>query len=188
MKKDYYTKKRIAETFKELNKTIRLQDITVSDIANAADINRSTFYYHFIDKYDLMNWIFKEDITSQFIDAKPGKWMHNTLHLLKTFKQHKEFYKQIIEIDNYLNLRKYIYDATRQATITYIDNYLKDNYINPKDKEFIVSFITSGFVETNINYLINDCNEEPEVVLQRYVNIIEPSLCIAIDNFLKKDH
>ena len=34
------------------------EKISVSDICVECGINRKSFYYHFRDKYDLVNWIF----------------------------------------------------------------------------------------------------------------------------------
>ena len=42
---------------KELMKRKSLEKITVSDIVQNCGLNRQTFYYHFQDKYDLVNWI-----------------------------------------------------------------------------------------------------------------------------------
>ena len=46
-----------AYTFKDLLKEKPFNKITVNDIANKCDINRQTFYYHFQDIRDLIEWI-----------------------------------------------------------------------------------------------------------------------------------
>ncbi len=51
------TKKAIAYTFKDLLKEKPFNKITINDIANKCDINRQTFYYHFQDIRDLIEWI-----------------------------------------------------------------------------------------------------------------------------------
>lgn len=33
----------------------RFEEITIQEISDLADVNRSTFYTHFIDKYDLLD-------------------------------------------------------------------------------------------------------------------------------------
>mgnify|MGYP000646308786 CR=1 FL=1 len=35
-----------------------IDDITVREIVELCEIRRQTFYYHFQDKYDLINWYF----------------------------------------------------------------------------------------------------------------------------------
>ncbi len=48
-----------AQAIKELLKTQELDKITVTDIVKKAGMTRQTFYRHFSDKYDLVNWYFE---------------------------------------------------------------------------------------------------------------------------------
>lgn len=54
------TRKVIRECLTELLKEKRIQDITVREISEKADINRGTFYLHYKDIFDLMEQIEKE--------------------------------------------------------------------------------------------------------------------------------
>ena len=47
----------IADQMRELMKRKPLSKIRITEICRAAEIERSTFYYHFKDKYDLIAWI-----------------------------------------------------------------------------------------------------------------------------------
>ena len=49
-------KYRLAEAVKTLMETESLDKITVRDIVTAAQTTRQSFYRHFQDKYDLVNW------------------------------------------------------------------------------------------------------------------------------------
>lgn len=49
------TRKLIMDSFIDLSAKIDFEDITVKDITEAAMINRATFYYHFEDKFDLLD-------------------------------------------------------------------------------------------------------------------------------------
>ena len=63
MKSDILIKKHIAEVFKNLSQKKSIEKISIREIAIAAEINRSTFYYHFKDKADLVEWIFKTELS-----------------------------------------------------------------------------------------------------------------------------
>ena len=52
------TKNALATSLKNLMKEKPFEKISVSDICDACGMNRKSFYYHFKDKYDLVNWIF----------------------------------------------------------------------------------------------------------------------------------
>ncbi|UTR10417.1 TetR/AcrR family transcriptional regulator [Evansella sp. LMS18] len=48
------TKKLIRNTFAELIEEKGLHHVTIKDLTERADINRGTFYLHYLDKYDLL--------------------------------------------------------------------------------------------------------------------------------------
>lgn len=52
------TKRALASALKELMNEVPFKKISVADICEKCDMNRKSFYYHFRDKYDLVNWIF----------------------------------------------------------------------------------------------------------------------------------
>ena len=52
------TKKALAPALKDLMIDLPFDKINVSDICELCDMNRKSFYYHFKDKYDLVNWVF----------------------------------------------------------------------------------------------------------------------------------
>lgn len=56
------TRKLIMEAFKELAVEKEFKNITIKDITQRATVNRATFYYHFFDKYDLMETVISEDV------------------------------------------------------------------------------------------------------------------------------
>lgn len=54
------TKRALAESLKKLLARRSLDKITVKDIVDDCGVNRQTFYYHFHDIYDLVEWIFRD--------------------------------------------------------------------------------------------------------------------------------
>ena len=52
------TKRALAQAMKGLMAKQPFSKISVGDICEACGMNRKSFYYHFRDKYDLVNWIF----------------------------------------------------------------------------------------------------------------------------------
>ena len=55
------TKRAMSYALKNLLRTKPLNKITVQDIADECGVNRQTFYYHFQDIYDLVEWTCIED-------------------------------------------------------------------------------------------------------------------------------
>ena len=63
------TKKALAASLKKLLSKNELSKITISNITNDCGVNRQTFYYHFKDVYDLLEWIYLNEVI-QSMDEK----------------------------------------------------------------------------------------------------------------------
>ena len=62
------TKQALSETFKILLEDQTIDKITVKDIVSKCGVNRQTFYYHFRDIYELMEWTLENDIREYLSD------------------------------------------------------------------------------------------------------------------------
>lgn len=65
------TKEHIMEAFLALLEDKNLMDISVSEISERAGVSKRTFYNHFVDKYDLMGFSYRELVELQWY--KDGK-------------------------------------------------------------------------------------------------------------------
>ena len=54
--------KKLIESFKELAKRTPIEKITIQEIVEGAGVIRPTFYNHFHDKYQLLEYIFKSEV------------------------------------------------------------------------------------------------------------------------------
>ena len=52
----------LAESFKELAKKHPIEKITIKEITDLAGVIRPTFYNHFQDKYELLEWIIRTEL------------------------------------------------------------------------------------------------------------------------------
>lgn len=68
MPRSNQTKQLLAQSLQELMATAPLEKISVNDIVDHANVGRNTFYYHFEDKYDLVNWYFQSGITRFLVE------------------------------------------------------------------------------------------------------------------------
>lgn len=90
------TKRALSQAFKELLQTQNFDKISIGNICEKCGMNRKSFYYHFKDKYELVNWIYltefitvvrkKEDITHiELLEEICTYFYENRLFYLKTF-------------------------------------------------------------------------------------------------------
>ena len=93
MPRSNQTKQLLAQSLQELMATAPLEKISVNDIVDHANVGRNTFYYHFEDKYDLVNWYFQSGITRFLVELSAYSSWNALLAALETyFLENKVFY------------------------------------------------------------------------------------------------
>ncbi len=60
------TKQALATSLRELMEEVPFDKINVAQICERCGMNRKSFYYHFKDKYDLVNWHSKSRVKILF--------------------------------------------------------------------------------------------------------------------------
>ena len=105
------TKIWIADKMKDLMKKKPIDKIRITEICEAAEIERSTFYYHFRDKYELVAWIF-----FQAADRTNVIDIHDAAAGMKQMKNDMLFYKRAYE------------DTSQNALWQYMLEYFVQKY------------------------------------------------------------
>lgn len=91
------TKKMLADTLRSLMDNYSFDQITVTQICESCGINRKSFYYHFKDKYDVVNWIFDSEFNTTAIDPSLSGWV-NLVSCCNYLYENRAFYKKALEI------------------------------------------------------------------------------------------
>ena len=91
------TKNALAAALKQLMEHTSLQKITVAQICDKCGMNRKSFYYHFKDKFDLVNWIFDTDFIALSLTTSADRWEFME-HLCQYFYQNKVFYQRALQV------------------------------------------------------------------------------------------
>lgn len=88
------THKAIMDALLELLQTKNIKQVTVSELCRRVNINRSTFYEHFLDVSDVLEKIV-EELTAEAADTfTPGKEprREDLLRLFEHIQRHRDFF------------------------------------------------------------------------------------------------
>lgn len=106
------TKEAFAQSLKDLiiNDKIPFSEITVNQIVKHCGLARNTFYYHFRDKYELVNWIFYYDMFEK-VDAftNPSKLMESFVDVCRCLYTSRNFYFTCLQCSDQNSLCEYLY-------------------------------------------------------------------------------
>ena len=103
------TKRAIEASLKHLLLKKPLDKITINDIAEDCGISRMTFYYHFQDIYDLVEWSCIEDARRALEEKKThDTWQEGFLNIFDEVRKNKPFIMNVYncvnreQVENYL--------------------------------------------------------------------------------------
>lgn len=162
----------IREALYELMKDKPLNKISVKEICEVADVNRSTFYAYYLDIYDLHEKILKEYFTKQheviqhviamlatkadITSLTTADFYEITYYFVSTIKENKELYKFIYN----QNSTSLSHISFNNVFFRRIDETLPDELHNIFRRSF--TFITGGTSTLMIEWLKNDCDQSTE--------------------------
>lgn len=93
------TKKALASALKELMTEQPFSKISVSDICERCGMNRKSFYYHFKDKYDLVNWIFDTECSHFILEYREENIWKVFGLMCHYLYENREFYRHALRIE-----------------------------------------------------------------------------------------
>ena len=167
------TKRAIAYTFKNVLKEKSFNKITVNDIAHECDINRQTFYYHFQDIRDLVEWICIDEVDN-ILKKKDEceKWEDKFLLIFKIMEEEKVFVKNIYHSVSVEVLRSNLYRLVYPIIYNEIIEKSKEKNLREEDKKFITDFYKYAFVSVVLDWIDKGMNEDPEIIVQKVSKLI----------------
>lgn len=186
MSESNITKRAIAHGFKNLIKKKDFHKISINDIANECGLNRQTFYYHFQDKYELLNWIYYQEA---FIVAIDGLTLDNyEVQFQKLFEimyADKDFYTITIRCDE-----SYFYNYLIKITISIFHDAMdmldSDKQIDENDKLFYAKFYAYGFSSSIIDWVMSDMKQSPATLSHQLKRLVEDTEKISYKRYLSE--
>lgn len=162
------TKRALAASLKELMKKKSLSKITVADIAEDCGVNRHTFYYHFQDIYDLIEWIYQNETTKAIDGNKTYEtWQKGFLQLFRYALENKAFVLGTYRSISKEYLLGYLQREVSSLMEEVIDEQAKDLKISREDKQFAANFYAFAFIGVAMDWIENDMRVDPDQIVEK---------------------
>lgn len=182
------TKIAIAFALKELVKTKALNKITISDITDKCGINRQTFYYHFTDLMDLIEWIIEREADEALKNnTSYDTWQEGFESLLEMLKQDKVFVLNVYHHVSNEYTERYLYKVTYDLLYQVVEEKSRGMVVKDEDKRFIANFYKYGFAGLVSEWIQKDMIDEPKLIVSRLNSLIKGTFAQALDN-ARLDH
>ena len=154
MAESLLTKKALADSLKEQLKIEPLDKISIAEICDRCNLNRKSFYYHFEDKTDLINWIFDTEYLSEASKKSYATQWESIENLCRYLYLNKSFYKKVLKSQDAEHFTNHI-----RLIIEPIIKTALENQSNKEDiSRFKLSFYTDAVLLSMYNWIIAPSN------------------------------
>ncbi len=174
------TKKKLSESLMQVLKNKPLDKITISDLTSVCGVNRQTFYYHFHDIYDLIDWIYltkgEEAIGKNRTYAT---WQEGLKEIMKLMCRNRDFVLQTFHSRSRDHLQQILLRSSSRM-IKKITVEVSGGNLDPTDEEFIADFYKYAFTGIVLEWIDRGMKEDPAAIVRHMDLLVHGNIRDAV--------
>ena len=181
------TKRALRESLRKELDTKPFDKITVRDITEACGVSRMTFYYHFGDIYDLIEYIMRQTVYEIDSGNKDAALGDKLVLLLQRMRKSKKTIMELRASRGWPSIEKAVYRIADEvirnlAGVTWDDSKFSDQEI-----QFAGTFMKYGIVGVIRDWIDDGMREEPAEVVAMLSSVLRSSPDSTAVVSLRKD-
>ena len=168
------TKRALEQSLKHLLLKKPLTKITINDIAEDCGINRMTFYYHFKDIYDLVEWSCLEDAKKALNEKKTYEtWQQGLLQIFEAVQENKPFILNVYRCVHREQVEKYLQPLVDQLLLDVLNEEVGTRKVRDEDKQFIAQIYAYILIGLMLDWIKEDMREDPQHIVDQLAKLIK---------------
>ena len=149
-----------------------------------------TFYYHFKDIYDLLEWIYTNEVIGKIknleTDNPTENWQQEFLYVFEYIIENKKFvYNTYYSVSRSFFLN-FVYQQTNLVLTKAVNEKSKNMNIDEKNKKFIADFYKYGFVGIMLDWIDKGMQEDYHKIVMMMGTALDGNIARSIENFKQK--
>ena len=130
-----------------------LSKISVKEIADCANVNRQTFYYHFKDIYDLLGYSMQREAEFLLERAENASWDEILLEIAEFLEDRRAMCLRAIEAAREDTIRKFVYSLIQSYLRVVLDEASAGMNIDEQYKDFLTSFLVVSVAGNYVEWI-----------------------------------
>ena len=169
------TREAIAESLKKLTEGKEFEKISVGEICENCGITRKSFYYHFRDKYDLVNWFFQKLCDRSFMQMGVSLTITEALNRKFEFlRGEKDFFAAAFSCRSQNNLMDYDYHCIYQFYSDFIKKGGEADFT--PEIRFLLEMYCHGSIIMTAQWAVSGMTTPPDKMAAFLVEALPPKL------------
>ncbi len=178
------TKLALESSLKKLMQSKKIDKITISDLTSDCGISRMSFYYHFKDIYELVEWICIEDGKRALQGKKTYEtWQEGIYQIFEAVMENKAFIINVYHCIGREKIETYLYKLTYDLIVNVVEEKALKTPLLPGDKAFIAEFYKFGFVGVMLDWISHGMKEDYGELVKRLGILLRGTIPHSIQNF-----
>ena len=178
------TKRALEQSLKNLLLKKPLSKITISDLTEDCGMNRMTFYYHFKDIYDLVEWTCLTDAKRALDEKKTyDTWQQGFLQILEAVQANKPFIMNVYHCVHREQVEIYLRPLVEDLILNVVNEEAEGLNVRDEDKTFIVQAYSYIFIGIMLDWIKEDMKENPQEIVERLNKLIKGSIRASLTRF-----
>lgn len=179
MKASERTKWVFVESIQELLKSSPIDKISITKICEYCHTDRAVFYYHFKDKYDLLAWIFVNDM--MYYDSSKPKYVlpYITMCNQKLWEK-RNFYRNLFTDTSATNIIQFIETHDFESKCEILKSFLGVETLEKKD-ELMLRYHSYANLSLSVKWVIGEIDASVSEISQAIFQNYPPLLIQACE-------
>ena len=179
-----HTKQIIEDSLKKLMLQKPLDKITIRDLTEDCGISRMTFYYHFKDIYDLVEWSCIADATRALEGKKTyDTWNEGLLQIFEAVYENKPFILNAYRCISRDQIESFLFHLTSDLIMAVVEEKAAGTEVSEENRRFIADFYKYSFVGIMLDWIKQGMKDDYSMIAEKISITVHGSIANSIHNF-----
>ena len=177
------TKEALAAALKQMMTVKPMDKITIKDLVEICGVNRQTFYYHFDDVYDLLEWVFEEDANRVLPrEVVYEHWREDVFIFMQYLQDKSSFTLNVYNSNSRIYMLRYLEEKMAACIRSFAVIVSEGMNIDRQDFEFVVTFYAKCAIGFISQWMDLGMKMPKEVTTERILRVMDES----VENLLRR--
>ena len=178
------TKDALASALKQMMSVKPIEKITVKDLVELCGVNRQTFYYHFDDVYDLLEWVF-EQVGNRVLPKEVvyEHWREDVMIFFEYLYDNSAFAMNVYNSSNRLYMLRYLKTRLQSCITSFAVIVSEGRNVDRQDFDFVVEFYANGIIGLISQWMDRGMQLPKVVTRERFLRVLDNSIENMLERF-----
>lgn len=178
------TKEALAGALKQMMGIKPIEKITVKDLVEICGVNRQTFYYHFDDVYDLLEWVFEQDANRVLPNEVVYEhWREDVMVFFEYLYENSAFALNVYNSNSRLYMLRYLKTRLQSCIYNFAILASEGRNIDRQDFDFVIEIYAQGIIGLIAQWMDMGMQLPKEATKERFLRLLDNSVENMLERF-----